>query len=93
MKTTVLFDLDGTLLPMDFHAFMKTYFTMMGYTFKDVLDPHVMIDYINQATEVTVLTNNGRRNEEIFMEHFNTLIVNKLLSYFDTYKCFYNVIV
>ena len=79
MKKTILFDLDGTLLPMDFHAFMKTYFKMMGYSFRDVLEPQVMIDYINKATEVTVKTNDGRTNEEIFMEHFDSLIdVNKL---------------
>ena len=90
MKKTILFDLDGTLLPMDFHAFMKTYFTMMGYTFKDVLDPHVMIDYINQATEETVLTNNGRRNEEIFMEHFNTLIDEDVSEYIPRWSAFYD---
>lgn len=73
MKDTILFDLDGTLLPMDFHKFMKYYFQSIGNYFKDKIDPLELMEKINQATEHTVLTNDGRTNEEIFVEYFNSL--------------------
>jgi len=90
MKNTILFDLDGTLLPMDFHAFMKTYFASMGNAFKDMMDPQKMIDYINQATVVTVTTNDGRTNEDIFMEHFNLLIEEDIDVYLPRWEAFYD---
>lgn len=90
MKDTILFDLDGTLLPMDFHAFMKVYFGAMGHTFKDILDPQKMVDYINAATEVTVRTNDGRTNEEIFMTYFNTLIEEDVSEYIPRWEAFYD---
>ena len=49
-QKTVLFDLDGTLLPMDQDAFTKGYFTLLvqklaphGY------DPAALVDNIGQA--------------------------------------------
>jgi len=90
MKNTILFDLDGTLLPMDFHAFMKVYFGSMGHTFKDTLDPQKMIEFINAATKVTVMTNDGRTNEEIFMTYFNTLIEEDIASYIPRWEAFYD---
>ena len=90
MKNTILFDLDGTLLPMDFHAFMKVYFGSMGQTFKDRLEPQKMVDYINAASKVTVTTNDGRTNEEIFMEYFNTLIEEDIQEYIPRWEAFYD---
>lgn len=74
MKTTVLFDLDGTLLPMDFDKFMKLYFYNMGVHFHGKIEPELLTKSILEATEVMVKTNDGRTNMDIFMEHFGTLI-------------------
>lgn len=90
MKNTVLFDLDGTLLPMDFHAFMKVYFGSMGHTFKDTMDPQMMVDFINAATKVTVMTNDGRTNEEIFMTYFDSLIEEDIKDYIPRWEAFYD---
>lgn len=90
MKNTFLFDLDGTLLPMDFHQFMKNYFGSMGETFKDSLDPQDMIEYINQASKVTVMTSDGRTNEDIFMEYFNTLIDEDISLYIPRWTKYYD---
>ena len=46
MKTTVLFDLDGTLLPMDLDKFMKLYFYNLGVHFQDLIDPKDLMKYI-----------------------------------------------
>ena len=69
--TTVLFDLDGTLLPMDQNAFIKAYFGGLarrlaphGY------DPQKLIDAIWQGTAAMVKNDGSRSNEELFWQGF-----------------------
>ena len=69
--TTVLFDLDGTLLPMDQNAFIKAYFGGLarrmathGY------DPQKLIDAIWQGTAATIKNNGETTNEERFWQGF-----------------------
>ena len=69
--TTVLFDLDGTLLPMDQNAFIKAYFGGLarrlaphGY------DPQKLIDAIWQGTAAMVKNDGSRSNEERFWQGF-----------------------
>ena len=69
--TTVLFDLDGTLLPMDQNAFIKAYFGGLarrmathGY------DPQKLIDAIWQGTAATIKNNGEATNEERFWQGF-----------------------
>lgn len=66
-QKTVLFDLDGTLLPMDQDAFTKGYFTLLvqklaphGY------DPAALVDNIWAGTAVMVANDGTRTNEEAF---------------------------
>ena len=69
--TTVLFDLDGTLLPMDQNVFIKAYFGGLarrlaphGY------DPQKLIDAIWQGTAAMVKNNGDATNEERFWQGF-----------------------
>lgn len=69
--TTVLFDLDGTLLPMDMNEFIKAYFGGLarrlahhGY------DPQKLIDAIWQGTAAMVKNNGEVNNEERFWQGF-----------------------
>ena len=69
--TTVLFDLDGTLLPMDQDLFVKAYFkglaarlTLHGY------EPHALIDSIWKGTAAMVANDGSRTNEEAFWNYF-----------------------
>lgn len=69
--TTVLFDLDGTLLPMDQDAFMKKYFGLLaaklaphGY------EPKELIDAIWSGTRAMVKNTGERTNEEAFWADF-----------------------
>ena len=69
--TTVLFDLDGTLLPMDQNVFIKAYFGGLarrlaphGY------DPQKLIDSIWQGTAAMVKNNGDVTNEERFWQGF-----------------------
>ena len=43
---TILFDLDGTLLPIDGQAFEKIYFGNLAKQFMDVYEPKVLIQLI-----------------------------------------------
>lgn len=69
--TTVLFDLDGTLLPMDMNKFIKAYFGGLarrlaphGY------EPQKLIDAIWQGTAAMVKNNGEVTNEERFWKGF-----------------------
>ena len=67
--TTVLFDLDGTLLPMDQEQFTKSYFKRLtkkmaarGY------EPEKLIDTVWAGTTAMVRNDGKRSNEEVFWE-------------------------
>ena len=73
--TTVLFDLDGTLLPMDQDVFVKTYFGLLakklaphGY------DPEKLIKAVWTGTGAMIKNTSGRTNEEVFWDVFCSLM-------------------
>lgn len=74
MIDTILFDLDGTLLPLDMEKFIKIYFEEMGRKFHDLIEPKQLASYIWAATEVMTQNVEPRSNEEVFMEKFGQLI-------------------
>jgi FMN phosphatase YigB (HAD superfamily) len=90
MRDTFLFDLDGTVLPMDFDLFMKLYFYNIGEYFKEVIEPKELVKNILECTEKMVRTNNGKKNEEIFMEHFDSLLQGSVEEYKPMFYDFYN---
>ena len=73
--TTVLFDLDGTLLPMDQEKFLKAYLgglckklAPLGY------DPKAVTDGIWKGTGAMVRNDGTRSNEEVFWQVFCGLL-------------------
>ena len=71
MLTTVLFDLDGTLLPMDQDEFVRDYFhrlvekvAPLGY------EPKALIDTVWAGTAAMVKNDGARTNEEAFWRVF-----------------------
>lgn len=75
MITTVLFDLDGTLLPMDQDEFVKYYFGLLakklaphGY------DPQALIKAIWSGTGAMVKNDGSCTNEEAFWNCFTSLM-------------------
>lgn len=82
MLNTFIFDLDGTLLPLDMDNFMHIYFKEMGIAFHDMIEPKRLVENVWKATNVMVNNTEYRTNEEVFMEKFKTLIDADL----DTYK-------
>lgn len=85
----VLFDLDGTLLPMEQEPFAKAYFTGLatklaphGYV------PEQLIKAIWTGTEAMVRNNGEKTNEEVFWDVFAGLLGPKVREdepYFDEY--------
>ena len=85
----VLFDLDGTLLPLDQNEFMKLYFGGLakrlapcGYEAKS------LIDAIWTGTAAMVRNDGSRMNEVVFWETFKTIFgehVEKDVPHFEAY--------
>ena len=90
MRDTFLFDLDGTVLPMDFDKFMELYFYNIGEHFKEIINPKELVRNILESTEIMVKTKNDKSNEEIFMTHFDTLIDGDVENYKPMFYDFYN---
>lgn len=74
MITTVLFDLDGTLLPMDQDLFIKTYLSRMakkmaphGY------DPDLLVSGIWKGSAAMIRNDGSMTNEDVFWSTFNAV--------------------
>ena len=69
--TTVLFDLDGTLLPMDQDAFIKDYFGRLARHLAPYgYDPQKLIASIWQGTAAMIKNDGKTTNEEQFWKGF-----------------------
>lgn len=68
----VLFDLDGTLLPLDTEHFVQEYLKLLSQTMKDDFEPSHFISRILKATEAMILNLEDKTNEEVFIEYFFT---------------------
>ena len=91
MIKAILFDLDGTLLPMDEEIFIKDYFARLikkisphGY------DPDQLVSGIWKATK-SMMTNNGEKlNEYVFWEDFSKTMGEEVLEHMPLFEDFYN---
>lgn len=88
--TTVLFDLDGTLLPMDMDAFTNGYFGLLtqklaprGY------DPDKLISAIWAGTGAMVRNDGSRLNEAAFWEKFGQIFGEAALADIPLFEEFY----
>ena len=74
MITTILFDLDGTLLPMDQEIFIKTY--IAGLTQKAAAhgyDPLQVPGAIWAGTKAMVINGGSKSNEDVFWQAFSAV--------------------
>ena len=72
MITTVLFDLDGTLLPMELDGFLESYFALLtkklsayGY------DPRKLMDGMWEGLMAMLRNDGSRTNEDAFFDTFS----------------------
>lgn len=90
MITTVLFDLDGTLLPMDNDNFVKYYF---GFLCKKMApygyDSKELIDAIWAGVASMVKNDGSKVNEEVFWETFVKVLGERALETRSVIEDFY----
>ena len=80
MITTVLFDLDGTLLPMDQEVFVKDYFGRIAAKVAPAgYDPKELIDTIWRGTAAMVKNDGSKTNEEAFWDYAVSVYGEKIL--------------
>ncbi len=71
MINTVLFDLDGTLLPVDTDKLIEAYLGLLARKFSDCLDSREFIRALMYATGKMMENRDpGKLNRDVFMEEF-----------------------
>lgn len=90
MIDTILFDLDGTLLPMDVEAFEKLYFEAMAGYLGDLISPKELIKNIWASTNAMVESTDYKTNEMVFMEDFKNRIEVDIEIYKERFDKFYD---
>lgn len=70
--TTVLFDLDGTLLPMDTHDFMQRYFaSLTAFAAKHGIAPEAAVEGIMQGIRAMGANDGTRTNHDVFWDAYS----------------------
>ena len=86
----VLFDLDGTLLPMDQNAFVKSYFGLLAQKLAPYgYEPKKLIDAIWSGTAAMVKNDGSRSNETAFWEQFEKLFGTQVRKDMPLFEEFY----
>ena len=91
MLQAILFDLDGTLLPMDNDAFTQVYFRLLaqtaapwGYT-----DPKYMVKTVWAGVEAMVRNDGSRSNYDAFWQTFGRMMGEEKLADIPKFNSFY----
>ncbi|MDD6488448.1 MAG: HAD family hydrolase [Clostridia bacterium] len=79
--TTILFDLDGTLLPMQQDEFTMAYFDRLSKKLAPYgYEPKRLIDGVWQSTKAMVMNNGKQTNEQVFWKEFAGIFGDKVYS-------------
>ncbi len=89
MKTTIFFDLDGTLLPMNFNQFMEKYFKALSKHFYDMMPPDTLQKAVMGGTEAMVKDQSDKTNEDVFMSYFSQFVNDDMELYKNCFNEFY----
>ena len=75
MITTILFDLDGTLLPMDQDKFIQSYLGRMAKKLAAYgYDPDLLVKGLWKGTGAMVQNDGKQSNEALFWTVFNAVL-------------------
>lgn len=86
----ILFDLDGTLLPMDNDVFTKAYFKLLAAELDPYgYEPKQLIDGVWQGTKAMVKNDGTQMNEQVFWKEFASIFGDKVYSDIDKFNEFY----
>ena len=86
----ILFDLDGTLLPLDEKLFVDIYFTELSKVFSEYnIESNKLVEAIWTASHEIIKNDGKRTNEEAFWEKFKSIINIDLLNIKEVLEKFY----
>jgi HAD superfamily hydrolase (TIGR01549 family) len=75
MLTTILFDLDGTLLPLEEKSFLDLYFGLLAKYFSPFgLEQKALTKAIWKGTEAMYINTGSQTNEQVFWDAFESII-------------------
>ena len=74
MINTVLFDLDGTLLPIDMEDFEKIYYRSITNKFIDIISPEKLLYIMGESLKSMIANTEMISNEDAFMNTLKTFI-------------------
>ncbi len=68
----ILFDLDGTLLPLDFNELLNHYFALLSGEFLDLAKQERFVEVLMTGTEKMIRNDGEQTNQEVFLDYFLT---------------------
>lgn len=86
---TILFDLDGTLLPMETDKFTTLYAQALTKAFSDFEDRDKVFKQVMHSVQATVLNTEYKTNYDKFFDHFDRHMDNHLDTYIKRFDSFY----
>ena len=87
----VLFDLDGTLLPMDQNVFIRTYYKYLaGYFAALGYEPKKFLDTIYDGVYKMLHNDGSKTNEQLFWDTFTNIYGEKAKDDAEHFEKFYN---
>jgi len=84
----ILFDLDGTLLPMDLDEFICTYFNLLAKRFSQY-DPKAFVNAVWQGTKAMITNDGTMTNETRFWNVFSDIMGPEVLGHDEEFTDFY----
>ena len=90
MVKVIMFDLDGTLLPMDQMKFVNAYFgglakRMLPFGYK----PEAVVDAVTRGVGAMMKNDGSKTNEEVFWNRFSELLGEDILNHKEEFEEFY----
>ncbi len=86
----ILFDLDGTLLPMDQDAFVRKYFGLLAAKLAPYgYEKAPFLDAIRSGTEAMIKNDGSASNETVFWNHFTARFGEKARVDIPLFDAFY----
>jgi FMN phosphatase YigB (HAD superfamily) len=86
--SAILFDLDGTLLPMDYDEFTKAYFGLLCKRFPEY-DPQALVAAIWKGTKAMMMNDGTVPNEQRFWDTFAAIVGEDIRARIPEFDDFY----
>ena len=91
MLDAIFFDLDGTLLPMDYPTFTKGYFTLLAKKVAPLgYRADSMIAAMWKGVEAMVKNDGARPNSDAFWEAFSEILGKEVYDHIPVFDAFYS---